>query len=33
MIGVQKIADGHIAAQAGSVESDPDGRLIMQLRR
>jgi hypothetical protein len=31
MIGVQKIADGHIAAQAGSVESDPDGRLIMQL--
>jgi len=31
MIGVQKITDGHIAAQAGSVESDPDGRLIMQL--
>ncbi len=31
MIGIQKIADGHIAAQAGSVESDPDGRLIMQL--
>jgi hypothetical protein len=31
MTGVQKIADGHIAAQAGSVESDPDGRLIMQL--
>ena len=31
MIGVHKIADGHIAAQAGSVESDPDGRLIMQL--
>ena len=31
MIGVHKIADGHIAAQAGSVENDPDGRLIMQL--
>ncbi|MGC2370804.1 MAG: DUF4209 domain-containing protein, partial [Candidatus Sulfotelmatobacter sp.] len=31
MIGVQKIADGHIAAQAGSIENDPDGRLIMQL--
>lgn len=31
MIGVQKIADGHIAAQAGSVESDPNGRLVMQL--
>jgi hypothetical protein len=31
MIGVQKITDGYIAAQAGSVESDPDGRLIMQL--
>lgn len=31
MIGVQKIADGQIVAQAGSVESDPDGRLIMQL--
>ncbi len=31
MVGVQKIADGHIAAQAGSVESDPDGRLIMQV--
>jgi lysyl-tRNA synthetase class 1 len=31
MIGIQRISDGHIAAQAGSVESDPDGRLIMQL--
>ena len=31
MIGIQKIADGHIAAQVGSVEGDPDGRLIMQL--
>ena len=31
MIGVHKIADGHIAAEAGSVESALDGRLIMQL--
>ena len=31
MIGIQRIADGHIAAQAGSVEGDPDGRLIVQL--
>jgi hypothetical protein len=31
MIGVQNISHGHIAAQAGSVEDDPDGRLIMQL--
>jgi len=31
MIGVHRIADGHIAAQAGSVDADPDGRLIMHL--
>lgn len=31
LIGVTKIADGHFAAKAGSIEKDPDGRLIMQL--
>ena len=31
LIGVTKIADGHFAARAGSIEKDPDGRLIMQL--
>ncbi|MCC7497089.1 MAG: DUF4209 domain-containing protein [Bryobacterales bacterium] len=31
LISVTKIADGHFAAKAGSIEKDPDGRLIMQL--
>lgn len=31
LIGVAKIADGHFAAKAGSIEKDPDGRMIMQL--
>lgn len=31
MIGVQKIGDGHIVAQAGSVEADPEDRVIMHL--
>jgi len=30
-IEVTRIVDGHVAAQAGSIETDPDGRLIMQL--
>jgi hypothetical protein len=30
-IGVTRIVDGRFAAQAGSVEDDPEGRLIMQL--
>jgi hypothetical protein len=30
-IEVTRIVDGHFAAQAGSIETDPDGRLIMQL--
>jgi Domain of unknown function (DUF4209) len=29
--GITRIVDGHFAAQAGSIETDPDGRLIMQL--
>ncbi len=30
-IGVKRVVDGRLAAQAGSIEEDPDGRLIMQL--
>jgi hypothetical protein len=30
-IEVTRIVGDHIAAQAGSIESDPDGRLVMQL--
>ncbi len=30
-IGVTRIVDGRFAAQAGSIEDDPEGRLIMQL--
>jgi len=30
-IEVTRIVDGHFAAQAGSIETDPDGRLLMQL--
>ena len=30
-IGVERIAQGQIAARAGTVESDPEGRLIFQL--
>ena len=31
LISVTKIAGGHFAAKAGSIDKDPDGRLIMQL--
>ena len=31
MIGVTKVVGDHFAAQAGSTENDPEGRLIMQL--
>jgi hypothetical protein len=30
-IGVTRIVGGHFAARAGSIEDDPEGRLIMQL--
>jgi Domain of unknown function (DUF4209) len=30
-IGVTRIVSDHFAAQAGSIEEDPEGRLIMQL--
>jgi hypothetical protein len=30
-IGVTRIVGDHFAAQAGSIEADPEGRLIMQL--
>jgi len=30
-IPVTRIVDGHFAAQVGSIETDPDGRLILQL--
>jgi len=30
-IGITRIVDGRFAAQAGSIEDDPEGRLIMQL--
>jgi hypothetical protein len=30
-IGVTRIVGDHFAAQAGSIEKDPEGRLIMQL--
>ena len=30
-IGVTRIVDGRFAARAGSIEDDPEGRLIMQL--
>ena len=33
MIGVTRIADGHIVAKAGSVQDDPDGRLLMELAK
>lgn len=31
MIPIQKVRDGHVVAMIGSVESDPEGRLINQL--
>jgi hypothetical protein len=30
-IGITRVVGDHYAAQAGSIEADPDGRLIMQL--
>ena len=30
-IEITRIVDGHFAARAGPIETDPDGRLIMQL--
>lgn len=30
-IGVTRVVNDHFAAQAGSIEKDPEGRLIMQL--
>src|SRR5258708_31177213 len=33
MIGVSRIADDQIVAEAGSIQDDPHGRLFMELAR